>query len=573
MSRKPPRRLLVLYGSQTGTAQDVAEGVARQARRRCLDAECLALDDYPRAKLPMERLVVFVVATAGDGEVPDNMREFWLFLRNPRLPKRALATRPTRFAVFGLGDSTYEKYNAAARMLHARLVALGASPLPGDAGLAGADACSPRGTYGDASAWITDHLWPAVLSLHPLPAGFVVDDSPRLEQPRFEVVLRRRCGGGGEEESVASVAAEGAAAAAAAAAGAADGTAAAIAVLTPAAMAREGARSFYAPPATAITPPGQEAARLAAKAAGKVSSFRAAPVLGRVLRNVRETAEGWEQDVRRITISLGRGEEEEYRYRAGDVSVIWPDLSALVDAERCARWLGLDPDDTIESVRPPQSSSSLAPPGKDGKHAAAANTGNDSTGSPFPTPCTVREALLRFVDVASPPRKHFFSVLSHFCARAASAAEAEAEAARAAGDAGEAAKASKRAAMAAEQRQKCIELCSRDGHRLWLEYCMQERRSAAEVLRDFSTGRLFLLFLCFSLVKLGLAWLSLGRRHLSTSLTHSECRVKLNCSPRHPPVRTSAGDGSARAPERVFNCQRLWAGGVGEKRGGGGGDG
>lgn len=34
-----------------------------------------------------------------------------------------------RFAVFGLGDSGYAKYNAAARKLHARLLQLGAKEL------------------------------------------------------------------------------------------------------------------------------------------------------------------------------------------------------------------------------------------------------------------------------------------------------------------------------------------------------------------------------------------------------------------------------------------------------------
>lgn len=34
-----------------------------------------------------------------------------------------------RFAVFGLGDSGYTKYNATARKLHARLLQLGASEL------------------------------------------------------------------------------------------------------------------------------------------------------------------------------------------------------------------------------------------------------------------------------------------------------------------------------------------------------------------------------------------------------------------------------------------------------------
>jgi len=40
------RRILVLYGSQTGTAQDVAERIERDAVRRHLLANVKSLDQY-----------------------------------------------------------------------------------------------------------------------------------------------------------------------------------------------------------------------------------------------------------------------------------------------------------------------------------------------------------------------------------------------------------------------------------------------------------------------------------------------------------------------------------------------
>lgn len=46
------RRLSVLYGSQTGTAQEVAERIGREAKRRYLSATVLALDDYNVVSLP-----------------------------------------------------------------------------------------------------------------------------------------------------------------------------------------------------------------------------------------------------------------------------------------------------------------------------------------------------------------------------------------------------------------------------------------------------------------------------------------------------------------------------------------
>ena len=40
------RALLVLYGSQTGTAQDTAERIGRQAQRRRMKVRVEALDSY-----------------------------------------------------------------------------------------------------------------------------------------------------------------------------------------------------------------------------------------------------------------------------------------------------------------------------------------------------------------------------------------------------------------------------------------------------------------------------------------------------------------------------------------------
>ena len=47
------RHLTVLYGSQTGTAQDVAERIGREARRRHFKAHVMAIDDYEKVFAPL----------------------------------------------------------------------------------------------------------------------------------------------------------------------------------------------------------------------------------------------------------------------------------------------------------------------------------------------------------------------------------------------------------------------------------------------------------------------------------------------------------------------------------------
>uniref|UniRef100_A0A3B5KQY3 NADPH-dependent diflavin oxidoreductase 1 n=1 Tax=Xiphophorus couchianus TaxID=32473 RepID=A0A3B5KQY3_9TELE len=116
----------VLFGSQTGTAQDTAQRVGRQAQRRRLKVRVLPLDGYNVADLISESLVVFVCSTTGQGDAPDNMKNFWRFLFRKSLPAGSLSCLDC--AVLGLGDSSYP-FNFVAKKLQKRLVQLGAAML------------------------------------------------------------------------------------------------------------------------------------------------------------------------------------------------------------------------------------------------------------------------------------------------------------------------------------------------------------------------------------------------------------------------------------------------------------
>lgn len=97
--------LLILFGTQTGTAQDVAERVARDAVLRAFDVKLAGLDKYDAAYLPHEGkdLVIFVMSTTGDGDVPESAKPFWQILLRRDLPKDWLSG--LKFTVFGCGDS------------------------------------------------------------------------------------------------------------------------------------------------------------------------------------------------------------------------------------------------------------------------------------------------------------------------------------------------------------------------------------------------------------------------------------------------------------------------------------
>ena len=133
MAEQPTRRLLILYGSQTGTAQDIAHQISRGARRLHFQTEICTMDDYERDKIFEEELVIFICSTTGQGTHPQNMSKFWTGLKRANLPNDFLDN--IRFTLFGLGDSSYPKFNWAAKKLFRRLSQIGAQPFldPGQA--------------------------------------------------------------------------------------------------------------------------------------------------------------------------------------------------------------------------------------------------------------------------------------------------------------------------------------------------------------------------------------------------------------------------------------------------------
>ena len=75
----------------------------------------LEFDAFDIYTLPEQKLVIFIVATTGDGDPPKTMINSWKFLIRKDIPEGSLSN--LNFTVFGLGDSSYEKFNAIAKKL------------------------------------------------------------------------------------------------------------------------------------------------------------------------------------------------------------------------------------------------------------------------------------------------------------------------------------------------------------------------------------------------------------------------------------------------------------------------
>jgi len=128
--RKTNRRLVVFYGSQTGTAEEFAGRLAKEGARYGLkglvaDPEEEDMDNISKLKDLEEEvggpcLAVFMMATYGEGDPTDNAMDF-----NEKLQNDSIEMDGLRYAVFGLGNKTYEHFNAMGIFVDAKLEALG----------------------------------------------------------------------------------------------------------------------------------------------------------------------------------------------------------------------------------------------------------------------------------------------------------------------------------------------------------------------------------------------------------------------------------------------------------------
>ncbi|VVC36307.1 Riboflavin synthase-like beta-barrel,Flavoprotein pyridine nucleotide cytochrome [Cinara cedri] len=175
------RRLLILYGSQTGCAQEVAERIWRESKWLYYNGPIVAMDDYPIEKLIFEKKIIFVCSTTGQGDQPDNMKITWKFLLRKNLPSNSL--KNVEFAVLGLGDSSYVKFNHVAKKLYRRLIQLGGKPVC-NIGLA--DDQHDIGAFAVIDPWI-NNLWNVLTEIHSLADGLIPIDRNTLPPPKWNV--------------------------------------------------------------------------------------------------------------------------------------------------------------------------------------------------------------------------------------------------------------------------------------------------------------------------------------------------------------------------------------------------
>ncbi|XP_072544806.1 methionine synthase reductase [Salminus brasiliensis] len=118
-------QFLILYGSQRGQAQSIAEEISEQAAEHGFLAEISCLSKGEKYNLDREHgPVVFVVSTTGDGEPPDTALKFVRKIKNKSLPRDHFSH--VHYALLALGDTNYANFCNCGKTIDKRLQELGA---------------------------------------------------------------------------------------------------------------------------------------------------------------------------------------------------------------------------------------------------------------------------------------------------------------------------------------------------------------------------------------------------------------------------------------------------------------
>ncbi|HWU63942.1 MAG TPA: cytochrome P450 [Ensifer sp.] len=114
--------LAILFGTQTGNAEQMASDIADIARTRRFKPVVAPLNDVALDVLADIRRVLIVTSTYGNGEMPDSAQEFWSVLNG----SDSTQLNDVRYSVMAMGDSGYERFCNAGRLIDQRLHSRGA---------------------------------------------------------------------------------------------------------------------------------------------------------------------------------------------------------------------------------------------------------------------------------------------------------------------------------------------------------------------------------------------------------------------------------------------------------------
>lgn len=114
--------LTVLYGTESGNSESLADLTVKAAKGKGFKAKAVNMADITVGKLKDIQNLLVIVSTWGEGDPPETASDFYEAFMGDKAPKLP----NTRFSVLGLGDTSYEEFCKMGKDFDARLETLGA---------------------------------------------------------------------------------------------------------------------------------------------------------------------------------------------------------------------------------------------------------------------------------------------------------------------------------------------------------------------------------------------------------------------------------------------------------------
>lgn len=115
--------LAILYGSQSGNAEAFSKRLGKEAAKKGFEPKVIDMAQFRSLDLKKESRLLLVSSTWGEGEMPDNAKEFWDHLKSSEAPQ----LQHLSFSVLAFGDTNYgDTFCQAGKDFDLRLEELGA---------------------------------------------------------------------------------------------------------------------------------------------------------------------------------------------------------------------------------------------------------------------------------------------------------------------------------------------------------------------------------------------------------------------------------------------------------------
>ncbi len=115
-------KLTVLYGTESGNSEELADRTVKAAKKRGFQAVMKNMSEISPADLEKSSNLLVIVSTWGDGDAPETAVAF-----HKEFMSSQLSLASVRYSVCSLGDTSYEKFCQIGKDFDAKLETFGAS--------------------------------------------------------------------------------------------------------------------------------------------------------------------------------------------------------------------------------------------------------------------------------------------------------------------------------------------------------------------------------------------------------------------------------------------------------------